>query len=443
VVPSRKSLTLRALVAPVVALAVIATGAVVPTPASADSLDSIKSAQKANGNKIDDTEQALEGAKKRIRKAVTAATIAQRKFENAQRERKSAQREARRSAAVADQLQREAAYAASDYALGIRAKDRIQKKLNSQRNDMDSVARAVYQQGPINELDVIFNTNSPADFTANLVAVDYISRQQQNVETAIMVTQAEVNMQEVRLKELSSKASVASDRARVQLRKAEQALAKATAKQREVVKLRAAKKLALKKARQYAGQVKLRYERLKKEERRLQAAAKKAVAAAKKAAAEAKAKAQAQAQAQSQGQNSTGDLTWPVPGYSKSGNVGSRIHPIYGYNSCHTGIDIGAPSGLSVKAAESGTVATISRGGIYGNAVLLVHSGGLTTFYAHLSSSSVQIGQSVGAGEQVGLVGSTGWSTGPHLHFETRINGTPYDPMGWFGGPRVPVGCAS
>lgn len=440
-VPSRKSLTLRALVAPVVALAVIATGAVVPTPASADSLDSIKSAQKANGNKINDTEQALEGAKKRIRKAVTAATIAQRKFENAQRERKSAQREARRSAAVADQLQREAAYAASDYALGIRAKDRIQKKLNSQRNDMDSVARAVYQQGPINELDVIFNTNSPADFTANLVAVDYISRQQQNVETAIMVTQAEVNMQEVRLKELSSKASVASDRARVQLRKAEQALAKATAKQREVVKLRAAKKAALKKARQYAGQVKLRYQRLKKEERRLQAAAKKAVAAAAKAAAQAKAR--AQAQTQNQGQNSSGELSWPVPGYSKSGSVGPRIHPIYGYNSCHTGIDIGAPSGLSVKAAESGTVATISRGGIYGNAVLLVHANGLTTFYAHLSSTSVQIGQSVGAGEQVGLVGSTGWSTGPHLHFETRINGTPYDPMGWFGGAKTQIGCSN
>jgi murein DD-endopeptidase MepM/ murein hydrolase activator NlpD len=441
VVPSRKSLTLRAAMALLMALAVIATGAVVPTPASADSLDSIKSAQKANGNKIDDTEQALEGAKKRIRKAVTAATIAQRKFENAQREKKSAQREARRSAAVADQLQREAAYAASDYALGIRAKDRIQKKLNSQRNDMDSVARAVYQQGPINELDVIFNTNSPADFTANLVAVDYISRQQQNVETAIMVTQAEVNMQEVRLKELSSKASVASDRARVQLRKAEQALAKATAKQREVVKLRAAKKAALKKARQYAGQVKLRYQRLKKEERRLQAAAKKAVAAAAKAAAQAKAR--AQAQTQNQGQNSSGELSWPVPGYSKSGSVGPRIHPIYGYNSCHTGIDIGAPSGLSVKAAESGTVATISRGGIYGNAVLLVHANGLTTFYAHLSSTSVQIGQSVGAGEQVGLVGSTGWSTGPHLHFETRINGTPYDPMGWFGGAKTQIGCSN
>ena len=303
-VPSRKSLTLRALVAPVVALAVIATGAVVPTSASAETLDSIKSAQKANANRMDDTEQALQGANKRVRKAVSAATLAQRKFEIAQREKKSAQREAKRSAAVADQLRREAAYAESEYALGVRAKVRIQAKLESQRNDMDSVARAVYQQGPINELDVIFNSNTPADFTANLVAVDYISRQQQNVETAIMVTQAEVNMQEVRLKELSGIATTASGKANVQLRKAEQALAKAKAKKREVVKLRAAKKAALKKARQYAGQVKLRYQRLKKEERRLQAAAKKAVAAAAKAAAQAKAR--AQAQAQNQGQNSNG-----------------------------------------------------------------------------------------------------------------------------------------
>ncbi|MFY9346436.1 MAG: M23 family metallopeptidase [Orrella sp.] len=435
------SLMLRAAMVLLMAGAVMAVGTVEVSPVQAESLDSIKSAQKVNANRMDDTEQALQGANKRVRKAVSAATFAQRKFEIAQREKKSAQREAKRSAAVADQLRREAAYAESEYALGVRAKVRIQAKLESQRNDMDSVARAVYQQGPINELDVIFNSNTPADFTANLVAVDYISRQQQNVETAIMVTQAEVNMQEVRLKELSGIATTASGKANVQLRKAEQALAKAKAKKREVVKLRAAKKAALKKARQYAGQVKLRYQRLKKEERRLQAAAKKAVAAAAKAAAQAKAR--AQAQAQNQGQNSNGELTWPVPGYSKSGSVGPRIHPIYGYNSCHTGIDIGAPSGLSVKAADSGTVATISRGGIYGNAVLLVHANGLTTFYAHLSSTSVQIGQSVNGGEQVGLVGSTGWSTGPHLHFETRINGTPYDPMGWFGGPRVPVGCAS
>lgn len=93
-------------------------------------------------------------------------------------------------------------------------------------------------------------------------------------------------------------------------------------------------------------------------------------------------------------------------------------------------------------AADNGSVATISSGGAYGNAVMLVHGDGMTTFYAHMSSVNVKIGQVVSKGETLGGVGSTGWSTGNHLHFEVRINGTPYDPRGWFGGPSGAIGCA-
>ena len=75
------------------------------------------------------------------------------------------------------------------------------------------------------------------------------------------------------------------------------------------------------------------------------------------------------------------------------------------------------------------------------NAVMLAHGGGMITFYAHLSSVNVSVGQVVTKGQIIGGVGSTGWSTGPHLHFEVRIDGAPYDPRGWFGGARTRVYC--
>lgn len=434
-VPSRKSLVLRAHIR-VLVVATVAGSlvfGVTSGPASADQIDRIQSQQQEIRGDLNEVEQELVGAKKKVRKAVLAATAAQRALANAEREKESAKREAKRVAAIAESLRLEAAYAQSEYQLGIRAKKRIELRLKSQHSDMDSVARAFYQQGPLSEIEVLLNSSSPADFTSRLVAVDYISREQQGVERSLRVTQADINRQEVLLKQLSAKANQASAKALDQLRTASVALAKANEKQRQVVKLRKAKNQAVRNAQKFAGQIKQRYQKLKKEERRLEVAAKKAVAAARRVA----------AQAGNSAGSPSGDLVWPVPGYPMSDRVGPRIHPIYGYDSCHTGIDIASPTGTSVKAADSGSVAAITSGGPYGKAVLLVHPGGLTSFYAHLSSESVTIGQAVSSGQEVGTIGSTGWSTGPHLHYEIRINGTPYDPMGWFGGTRSPVSCAA
>ena len=430
-VPSRNSLSLRArsLFAVVLACGLL-IGGVAPT--SADPIDRIQSQQRENNDRLNEVEFMLGGAKKKVRKALSAAASAQESLNGAKRELQRARASAKRSAAYAETLRVEAAYAQSEYVLGVRAKKRIEARLASQRNDMDNVARAFYQQGPLSEIEVLLNSDSPADFTSRLASVDYISREQQGVEQSLMVTQADVNNQEVKLRQLSTKADKALTKANTQLGKARAELAKAKTQHAKVVELRQQKRKALAKARKYSNQVKLRYQKLKVEQRRLKVAAQKAVAAARRAA----------AQANVQLSTPTGDVTWPLPGYQKSGNVGPRTHPIYGYNSCHTGIDIGAPSGTSVKAASEGVVAEISNGGPYGLAVLVVHGGGITSFYAHLSAASVSEGQEIEEGQEVGKVGSTGWSTGPHLHYEIRINGTPYDPMGWFGGARNPVGCA-
>ncbi|MGI1657399.1 MAG: murein hydrolase activator EnvC family protein [Desulfitobacterium sp.] len=125
--------------------------------------------------------------------------------------------------------------------------------------------------------------------------------------------------------------------------------------------------------------------------------------------------------------------TYPLPGYTEvSSSYGWRIHPITKKKSLHTGTDLPAPTGTKVLAAGNGEVIMASWYGAYGNAVIVDHGGGYTTLYGHNSKLAVKVGDMVKAGDVVAYVGSTGWSTGPHLHFEVRIKGETTDPLQFF-----------
>ncbi|MHB0912105.1 MAG: murein hydrolase activator EnvC family protein [Armatimonadota bacterium] len=124
----------------------------------------------------------------------------------------------------------------------------------------------------------------------------------------------------------------------------------------------------------------------------------------------------------------TGSFIRPVSGRITSG-FGMRYHPILHERRMHTGVDLASPAGTPIKAAASGEVIYSGWFGAYGNAVIIDHGGGVTTLYGHQSSISVHTGQSVKQGQVIGKVGSTGWSTGPHLHFEVRKHGTPVSPF--------------
>lgn len=125
-----------------------------------------------------------------------------------------------------------------------------------------------------------------------------------------------------------------------------------------------------------------------------------------------------------------GEMAWPVPGYTRiTSNYGMRTHPITGIYKLHTGVDLGAPMGANFVAANDGVVTKAGYNGAYGNMVIIDHGGGISTLYAHGSEILVTVGQTVKKGDVILKVGSTGYSTGAHAHFEVRVNGQVVNPL--------------
>ncbi len=118
----------------------------------------------------------------------------------------------------------------------------------------------------------------------------------------------------------------------------------------------------------------------------------------------------------------------PLTGGWVSSRFGPRVHPIFGGTRLHAGIDFAAPTGTPIWASKAGRVISVGSRTGYGNTIIIDHEGPVATLYAHLSAFAVRTGDWVGSGELIGRVGNTGWSTGPHLHFEVRVNGQPKDP---------------
>lgn len=127
-----------------------------------------------------------------------------------------------------------------------------------------------------------------------------------------------------------------------------------------------------------------------------------------------------------------GQFVWPAPSYTRiSDDYGMRMHPTLGVEMMHNGVDMAAPSGSPILAAADGTVIAASYSGSMGNYIMIDHGSDIITVYMHASSLGVSVGQEVSAGDRIGSVGSTGRSTGPHLHFGVRKNGSYVNPWSY------------
>jgi murein DD-endopeptidase MepM/ murein hydrolase activator NlpD len=119
-----------------------------------------------------------------------------------------------------------------------------------------------------------------------------------------------------------------------------------------------------------------------------------------------------------------GIMAWPAPQFTRASSpFGVRFHPVFKVNRMHTGVDLAAPTGSPIVAANDGVVLRAEWNGGYGNCVVIDHGGGIATLYAHASRILVKKGQQVKKGQTIALIGSTGTSTGPHLHFEVLKDG--------------------
>lgn len=308
----------------------------------------------------------------------------------------------------------------------------IDAEFEALRSDVGDFARRAYQMGPFAEIEMVLDAQDPTEFTDRLAAIRSVSQANNQALGEIATNRADQAYLELRQDALRDLAAEKKAIAEQKLREAEAAKNEAMAAKQLVDLLIAQQDAALAVAEAQRSSVQGQYLQLQQEQARIAAAAQRAVELARQAAA---------SSGGSVSWSSGEGFTWPIAGGGLTQGSGPRIHPVYGYRSCHTGVDVRGGYGTPILAAQNGVVASIENGGPYGLHTIIAHGDGVTSFYAHQSRTVVSPGSTVSAGQVIGYVGSTGWVTGPHLHYEIHVNGRPYDPLGWYGGSKYAISC--
>ncbi len=369
--------------------------------------DSLKNQIEAAGDAVDEANEKVTKALRQYNKAAAALPAARQRLATANSNLAKAQ--SAHQSAVNDLAKSTAATARAEDSLSV-----TQSNLTTQNVEVSKLVNMMYRQGPMSELTIIFNTESPADFTARIQIVKSWFDSKTDQINQLTKTREDLIQKKKALDELVQDNIEKKAVAETKVLTAEEAAKEAKAAQAAVNKIVNDRKAAFNEAKKFQAAVQKRYNKLKKEQQRLKNIAKKNNGKGKNL-------------------DPSDEFLWPVAGAPKTSDAGMRLHPIFKIWRCHAGIDLGAPTGAKIRAAEDGVVADVGWSTGYGNYVMLAHGKGITTFYAHMSQKMAKDGENISRGETIGLVGSTGWSTGPHLHFEIRVYGELYDPMGWYG----------
>lgn len=304
--------------------------------------------------------------------------------------------------------------------------DELQTLVEENRDTLKHRIRATYEYGNISYLEVLLDADGFSDLLTRMSLLKDVVEHDRSVIDSYIYAQTEIEQA----------------KQTVELERNEQIEAKGIleTKQSELVALQAEKQqaiealnndiIALEKEEQAA---EAEYQSIMAEVQKAQDELKRQEEEAQKKANDTTTQSNSTTQQKTVPSTGTGQFIWPSAASKRvTSYFGKREKPNANATSTHRGIDIGAPSGTDVYAADSGTVIVAGSGRSYGNYVVISHGNGYTTLYAHNSRLCVSVGQKVSKGTVIAKVGSTGNSTGPHIHFEISKNGTLIDPMSFF-----------
>ncbi len=297
-------------------------------------------------------------------------------------------------------------------ASGERATDAASARVADRRKTIDAMVRATYMQGPSAYLGLMMSSTTPEDFFSRATYIQHSVHRQRTALNEIADRRAELAARTAQVDQRRGQLTKSQQAAAAALERIEALTREAVLARRAVAAQVAERADALKVAAREKAADEARYRQLQAESRRLAEQIRRSAS-------------------RGSGRVGKGGLIWPANGEVTS-RYGWRTHPIYGSRRFHAGVDIGAGNGATIRAATSGKVIHAGPSSGYGNLVVIDHGNGFSTAYAHQSRIKVSNGQKVSRGDVVGYVGSTGNSTGPHLHFETRINGDTVDPMKYY-----------
>lgn len=275
----------------------------------------------------------------------------------------------------------------------------VQAELAHRQRLLSTRVRVLSEGGEMNYVDILFGSTSLADFIDRLHTLQLLITQDAGLFRGVRAARAEVTAQQVQAAQHKAQVETLAQEARRQQQSIQEQFNQAQALQNKLAADRAQLQSAIDQEAQKAQDISAEIDAL-----------------------------QRQANRHHQGKLS---LQYPVTPVTITDPFGPRWHPILHTRAFHYGTDFAADQGQPVHAAESGVVIQAGDNGAYGYSVTIDHGDGISTLYGHNSVLKVREGDAVSQGQVIALAGSTGWSTGPHVHFEVRVNGTPQDPMTW------------
>lgn len=276
-----------------------------------------------------------------------------------------------------------------------------EEQLVEHENAFMARARAMYEHKDIQYVELLFKADSLSDFLTKVDMITQIMEYDDKVLTDLKETREKINLAKSQLEDILVRQEEDSKKLESKRVSLSSALAEKEKMMKDAIK-NADRYKAIYEAAERAEEALIRENRL------------------------------AFSQEGNQTKYTGGKFAWPVPGSHRiTSSYGERIHPVYKTRKFHSGIDIGAAYGLDIIAAADGKVTLATTNGGYGKCVVINHGSGITTLYGHCSTMLVSVGDTVTKGQVIAKVGSTGVSTGPHLHFEVRINGATTNPLNY------------